>query len=117
MGSEDRMMQTTGLNRRDAIRLLSAGAALLRWGAADSAIRGTADDVLPMPVSVGQAIVEEHAQLMLAIRASGAEVLTIPDLLSSAIAAARGHGAWETWLRGTHPKLIPLPRCQGVLCF
>lgn len=139
------MKQPTGLNRRDAIGLLSAGAALLRWDAAVSAVSGTAgapfvtsdvarlrrvimcppdpdmfapastaDDILPMPVSVGQAMVDEHAELMRAIRASGAEVLTIPDLLSSAIAAARAHDAWETWLRGTHPKLAADPKAVSA---
>jgi arginine deiminase len=135
------MKQSAQLNRRDAIRLLGAGAALLRWRAAASAVSGparppfvtsdvarlhrvimcppdpdmfapasTSDDVLPMPVSVGLAEVEEHAQLMRVIRASGAEVLTIPDLLKSAIDAARARGAWETWLRGTHPKLSADPK-------
>ncbi len=135
------MKQTTGLDRRDAIKLLSAGAALLRWGAAVSTVSGstgppfvtsdvarlrrvimcppdpdmfaplsTGDDVLPMPVSVGQAMLDEHEELMRAIRASGADILKIPDLLSSAIAAARAHGALETWLRGTHPKLAMDPK-------
>jgi arginine deiminase len=135
------MKQSAQFNRRDAIKLLGAGAALLRWRAAVSAAHGaarppfvtsdvarlhrvimcppdpdmfapasTSDEVLPMPVSVGQAEVEEHAELMRIIRASGAEVLTIPDLLNSAIAAARAHGAWETWLRGTHPKLSADPK-------
>jgi arginine deiminase len=136
------MKQTTGLDRRDAIRLLSAGAALLRWGTAVSAVSAvttpspfvtsdvarlrrvimcppgsdmfapssTGDDVLPMPVSVGQAMLDEHEELMRAIRSSGADILTIPDLLSSAIAAARSRGTWETWLRGTHPKLAADPK-------
>ncbi|HEY2463107.1 MAG TPA: arginine deiminase family protein [Steroidobacteraceae bacterium] len=134
------MKQSAGLNRRDAIRLLGAGAALLRWRGAVSAVgtaglpfvtsdvarlrrvimcppdpdmfapASTADDVLPMPVSVGQAEVEEHAELMRVIRAGGAEILTIPDLLSSAIDAARARGAWETWLRATHPKLAADPK-------
>jgi arginine deiminase len=134
------MKQTTVLGRRDAIKLLGAGAALLRWGAAVSAVGAagppfvtsdvarlrrlimcppdpdmfaplsTSDDVLPAPVSVGPTEVDEHEQLMRAIRASGAEILTIPELLSSAIAAARAHGGFETWLRGTHPKLAADPK-------
>ncbi len=134
------MKPITVLDRREAIKLLGAGAAALRWGAAASAVGGiagppfvtsdvarlrrlimcppdpdmfaplsTSDDVLPMPVSVGQAEVDEHAELMRHIRASGADILTIPDLLDSAIAAARSHGALETWLRGTHPKLAADP--------
>lgn len=134
------MKPTTVLDRRDAIKLLGAGAAVLGLGAAASAggiarppfvtsdvarLRrlimcppdpdmfaplSTSDDVLPMPISVGQAEVDEHAELMRAIRASGADILTIPDLLDSAIAAARSRGAFDTWLRGTHPRLAADPR-------
>lgn len=68
------------------------------------------DDVMPMADWDDQAVLSEHAALVAAIRSSGAEVLSIPDLLSSAIDAARSRGAWETWLRATHPKLAGDPK-------
>ena len=68
------------------------------------------DDVMPMADWDDQAAVSEHAELMRDIRSSGAEILVIPDLLQSAIEAARAHGSWETWLRATHPKLAADPK-------
>src|ERR1700722_2075490 len=68
------------------------------------------DDVMPMADWDDQAVLSEHVALVAAIRSSGAEVLSIPDLLSSAIDAARSRGAWETWLRATHPKLAGDPK-------
>jgi arginine deiminase len=68
------------------------------------------DDVMPMADWDDQAVLSEHAALVAAIRSGGAEVLSIPELLSSAIDAARSRGAWETWLRATHPKLAGDPK-------
>jgi len=68
------------------------------------------DDVMPMADWDDQAVLREHADLVRAIRSSGAEILSIPDLLGSAIDAARSRGTWETWLRATHPKLAGDPK-------
>jgi arginine deiminase len=65
------------------------------------------DDVMHMADHDTDAVISEHAELMRIVRSSGAEVLTIPDLLTSAIEQARARGAWDTWLRATHPKLAP----------
>lgn len=130
------------LDRREALRLIAAGAVAAAWNSAESAaglptpsqpyVRsdvarlrrvimcppGTGmftpssndDDVMPMADWDDQAVLSEHADLMRAIRSSGAEVLSIPDLLSSAIDTARSRGTWETWLRATHPKLAADPK-------
>jgi arginine deiminase len=79
-------------------------------GADALALSSYDDDVMPMPAWDAQAMVAEHAELMRDIRASGAEILTIPELLASAIEAARSRGTWETWLRATHPKLAADPK-------
>lgn len=50
-------------------------------------------------------VVENHASLVRALRASGAEVLQVRDLLASAIEAARSRGVWDTWLGATYPRL------------
>jgi arginine deiminase len=68
------------------------------------------DDVMPMAGWDAPALLAEHAELMRDIRASGAEILTIPELLASAIEAARSRGIWETWLRATYPKLAADPK-------
>lgn len=65
----------------------------------------TGDDAVPMADWDAQNLIREHAELMRVVRSDGAEVLTVPDLLSSAINAARSRGTWRTGLRPTHPTL------------
>ena len=68
------------------------------------------DDVMPVPDWDEDAVQSEHADLMAAVRSSGAEVLLVPELLSAAVDSARTRGSWETWLRATHPKLAADPK-------
>ena len=63
------------------------------------------DDLVPVADYDAAAVVKEHAAMMRIVRAAGTEILTVPDLLTSAIEQARSRGMWETWLRATHPKL------------
>src|SRR5580693_471570 len=63
------------------------------------------DDLVPVADFDAAAVVKEHAAMMRIVRAAGTEILTVPDLLTSAIEQARSRGMWETWLRATHPKL------------
>lgn len=48
---------------------------------------------------------ENHAGLVRALKASGAEVLDVRDLLASAIEVARSRGVWDTWLGTAYPRL------------
>lgn len=125
------------IDRREALMLLGAGAGALRWGRAealgaapfvtndvaklkrvlmcppsslDYPISRSDDDAVPIldiDIEVARA---EHAELMRILRASGAEVLLVPDLLQEAIERARSKGIWETWLRSTHPRLSADPK-------
>src|SRR5580704_9686403 len=63
------------------------------------------DDLLPLADYDAEAVVKEHAAMMRVVRATGTEILTVPDLLAAAIEQARSRGMWEIWLRTTHPKL------------
>jgi arginine deiminase len=136
------MINIARMDRREALKLLAASAALAKWGCADSAaslsrpaqafvtsdiarlrrvimcppgaealaLSSYDDDVMPMAGWDAEAMLSEHAELMRVIRSSGTEILTIPELLNSAIEAARARGTWETWLRATHPKLAADPK-------
>ena len=69
------------------------------------ALSSTDDDLMPMADWDGDAVLREHAELTRIVRSTGAEVLTIPGLLDSAIESARTRGIWDVWLHATHPKL------------
>jgi arginine deiminase len=127
------------MDRREALMLLAAGAGVLRWPTA-AAVAGTPasfvtndvgklrrvlmcppskrgypisrwdEDVVPeLEIDIDVACAE-HAELTRIVRASGAEVLMVPDLLQEAIERARSRGIWETWLRSTHPQLSADPK-------
>lgn len=59
-------------------------------------------------------VAENHAGLVRALRASGAEVLQVHDLLTSAISTARSRGVWETWLGTTYPRLAGEAKTIGA---
>src|SRR5271169_184858 len=128
------MTDANRIDRREALLLFAAGAAMLRLGAAGAAAAVTPqfvssdfarlrrvlmcppskqlydlsrfdDDVVPMSGIDREAAVAEHAELIRALRSSGAEVLLVPDLLQAAIERSRSRGTWDTWLRATHPQL------------
>ena len=74
-------------------------------------ISRTDDDIVPMEEFDGDALIGEHAELTRTLRASGAEVLAVPDLLAAAVERARALGAWETGLRACpHCSTLPLER-------
>lgn len=50
-------------------------------------------------------IVDQHADLMVQLKASGTRILQLEDVLDGAIAAARRAGAWTGWLSATYPEL------------
>jgi arginine deiminase len=79
-------------------------------GKGSNPISRTDDDIVPMEDFEGDAVISEHAELTRILRSSGAEILTVPDLLAAAIERARSRGAWDTWLRATHPNLAADPR-------
>jgi arginine deiminase len=68
------------------------------------------DDAVPMPGIDLEVARAEHAELVRILRASGAEVLIVPELLQSAIERCRSRGAWDTWLKTTHPQLSANPK-------
>lgn len=74
-------------------------------GKGSNLISRTDDDVVPMEEFELDAVISEHAELTRILRSSGAEILTVPDLLAAAIERARSRGTWDTWLRATHPNL------------
>ena len=49
----------------------------------------------------------EHRAMVELLRASGAEILELQDLLQSAIDAARERGAFGAWLSALYPRLYP----------
>ncbi|RDD80402.1 hypothetical protein DVJ77_17355 [Dyella tabacisoli] len=61
-------------------------------------------DYNPPPVEAAS----QHKQFERLLRASGAEVLSIEQLLDDAIEEARASGQFTTWLRATMPRLAPL---------
>jgi arginine deiminase len=75
----------------------------------------TDDDVLPIDDYEMDIVINEHGKLMEIIRASGAEVLKVPDLLETAIEKARSKGVWETWLNATHPTLAGDPKAVTAM--
>ena len=135
-------MRFRPVDRRQAFRLLAAGAVTVAWRSAKAATYALApsrpyvrsdvarlrrvimcppgagtfvpssidDDVLPMADWDDHALQSEYADLVVAVRSSGAQVLLLPELLDSAIETARSRGTWETWLRATHPKLAGDPK-------
>jgi arginine deiminase len=125
------------IDRREAMMLLAAGAGALKWGRAGAAVAApfVTNDVAKLrrvlmcpPSTLGYPISHldddavpivdidlevaraEHAELMRILRASGAEVLLVPELLQEAIERARSRGIWDTWLRATHPQLSADPK-------
>jgi arginine deiminase len=68
------------------------------------------EDLIPLDDTDTDALQAEHAALTRILRSSGAQVLSVPELLESAIAKARSRGVWETWLGVAYPNLAADPQ-------
>jgi hypothetical protein len=64
----------------------------------------TGEPLHPMWLAMPPDVVAQHEQLVQLVRASGAEVLQVQDLLASAIREAKRQGVWRTWLSGAFPQ-------------
>jgi arginine deiminase len=64
----------------------------------------TGEPLDPMWLAMPPDVVAQHEQLVQFVRASGAEVLQVQDLLASAIREAKRQGVWRTWLSGAFPQ-------------
>jgi len=73
----------------------------------DYSIDRLSDGLLPWFGRDIETAVQEHQALVGLVRASGAELIQLQDVLQSAITAARERGAFKAWLSGTHPRLYP----------
>jgi arginine deiminase len=127
------------IDRREALTLLAAGIGAVSWGSKRAAAAAPGsfvkndvgklrrvlmcppskldypisrwdDDVVPAFEIDTDVACSEHAEFTRILRASGAEVLMVPDLLQEAIERARSRGIWDTWLRSTHPQLSADPK-------
>lgn len=62
-----------------------------------------------LPEGRPEDLVIHHREMQRLLRLAGAEVLSFPDVLQSAIEDAQSKGQWRTWLRAVQPRLSATP--------
>lgn len=68
-----------------------------------------------LPEGRPEDMIAQHRAMQQHLRAAGAEVLSLQNVLQSAIETARSRGQWRTWLRAVYPRLAGAPDSVSAL--